>query len=60
MRYQPSIPTDPLKMAEYYADAYVKDPDTTQRNKYIRRFLISNGFIMEGGKQTLKSILGRD
>ena len=59
MRYQPSIPTDPLKMAEYYADAYVKDPDTTQRNKYIRRFLISNGFIMEGGKQTLKSLLGR-
>ena len=59
MRYQPSIPTDPIKMAEYYADAYVKDPDTTQRNKYIRRFLISNGFIMEGGKQTLKSLLGR-
>ena len=59
MRYQPSIPTDPLKMAEYYADAYVKDPDTTQRNKYIRRFLVSNGFILEGGKQTLKSLLGR-
>jgi hypothetical protein len=59
MRYQPSIPTDPLKMAEYYADAYVKDPDTTQRDKYIRRFLLSNGFIMEGGKQTLKSLLGR-
>ena len=59
MRYQPAIPTDPLKMAEYYADAYVKDTDTTQRNKYIRRFLISNGFIMEGGKQTLKSLLGR-
>ena len=57
MRYQPSIPTDPLKMAEYYADAYVKDPDTTQRDKYIRRFLLSNGFIMEGGKQTLKSLL---
>ena len=57
MRYQPTIPTDPLKMAEYYADAYVKDPDTTQRDKYIRRFLLSNGFIMEGGKQTLKSLL---
>lgn len=57
MRYQPSIPTDPLKMAEYYADAYVKDPDTTQRDKYIRRFLLSNGFIMEGGKQTIKSLL---
>jgi len=59
MRYQPSIPTDPLKMAEYYADAYVKDPDLTQRNKYIRRFLISNGFVMEGIKQTGKSLLGR-
>ena len=58
MRYQPSIPTDPLKMAEYYADAYVKDPDTTQRNKYIRRVLISNGLIMEGSKQTHKRLLG--
>lgn len=59
MRYQPSIPTDPLKMAEYYADAYVKDPDTTQRNKYIRRFLLSNGFVVEGMKQTGRSLLGR-
>lgn len=59
MRYQPSIPTDPFKMAEYYADAYVKDPDTTQRDKYIRRFLESNGFIKGGMKQTLKSLLGR-
>ena len=57
MRYQPSIPTDPLKMAEYYADAYVKDPDTTQRDKYIRRFLESNGFVTGGIKQTLKSLL---
>lgn len=59
MRYQPAIPTDPLKMAEYYADAYVKDPDKTQRDKYIKRFLIANGFLVEGGKQTLKSLLGR-
>ena len=57
MRYQPAIPTDPLKMAEYYADAYVKDPDKTQRDRYIRRFLIANGFIIEGGKQTIKSLL---
>jgi hypothetical protein len=57
-----AIPTEPEAMADYYVDNYVRyDPKsptyTEDREKARQNFLVNNGFVRGGMKQTLKSLL---
>lgn len=59
-----SIPTEPEAMADYYVDNYVRyDPKSPtyieDREKARQNFLVNNGFVSGGFKQTMKSLLGR-
>jgi hypothetical protein len=57
-----AIPTEPEAMADYYVDNYVrynpKSPTYKEdREKARQNFLVNNGFVKGGMKQTLKSLL---
>jgi len=57
-----AIPTEPEAMADYYVDNYVQyDPKSPtykeDREKARQNFLVNNGFVKGGMKQTLKSLL---
>ena len=57
-----AIPTEPEAMADYYVDNYVRyDPKSPtykeDREEARQNFLVNNGFIKGGMKQTLKSLL---
>ena len=57
-----SIPTEPEAMADYYVDNYVRyDPKSPtyieDREKARQNFLVNNGFVSGGFKQTIKSLL---
>jgi hypothetical protein len=59
-----AIPTEPEAMADYYVDNYVrynpKSPTYKEDREEARQnFLVNNGFVKGGMKQTLKSLLGR-
>jgi hypothetical protein len=57
-----AIPTEPEAMADYYVDNYVrynpKSPTYKEDREEARQnFLVNNGFVKGGMKQTLKSLL---
>jgi hypothetical protein len=57
-----AIPTEPEAMADYYVDNYVrynpKSPTYKEDREEARQnFLVNNGFVKGGIKQTLKSLL---
>ena len=57
-----AIPTEPEAMADYYVDNYVrynpKSPTYKEdREKARQNFLVNNGFVRGGMKQTIKSLL---
>ena len=59
-----AIPTEPEAMADYYVDNYVRyDPKSStykeDREEARQNFLVNNGFVSGGMKQTIKSLLGR-
>jgi len=59
-----TIPTEPEAMADYYVDNYVRYSPRSRtykkdREKARQNFLVNNGFVEGGMKQTIKSLFDR-